>query len=173
MATMASDGSMVSKIQLIPPTPEQLKHSQDLATIDWFENRVMTPERGFARSAYEQDRATMSTIHWGSATADERDTWRYLILNTMLMEKEQLACDLAVLRTLWMPAFGGGVKKSKIKTFVRDPIFVQLDEQVQELFDRHRNLVIQLAQQRNNFYESRSFGEMVLKLALLRYRARV
>ena len=155
----------VSNVELAPPSAAEQKHSKDLATIDWYENRVMTPERGFARSAYEQDRARMGSVDWASATSDERDTWRLLILNTMLMEKEQLASDLAVLRTLWMPAFGGGVKKSKIKTFVKDPLFVQLDEQLQELFDRHRNLVVQLAQQRNSYFESRSFGEMVLKLA--------
>ncbi len=57
------------------------------------------------------------------------------------------------------------MKKSKIKTIVRDPVFVYLEEQTQELFDRHRNLAVQLAQQRNVFFESRSFGEIVLKLA--------
>lgn len=48
---------------------------------------------------------------------------------------------------------------------MRDAIFTQLDEQTAELFDRHRNLVVQIAQIRNAFFETRSFGEIVLKLA--------
>lgn len=44
----------------------------------------------------------------------------------------------------WLPVFGGGSKKSKIKTLVRDPLFGVLDEQSAELFDRHRNLVVQV-----------------------------
>ncbi len=69
---------------------------QDLATVDWFEERLRAPERGFARSAYLQvcfvlfccvsvfffiffffilskDRAAISSISW-SGGADERDT---------------------------------------------------------------------------------------------------
>ena len=157
--------AFISQVRLGPPLPEDLKRSQDLATIDWFDDRARTPDRGFARSAYLQDREAMLSIDWNTMAADDRDAWRLLILNTMLMEKEQLSCDLAVLRTLWLPVFGGGSKKSKIKTLVKDPLFAQLDEQTLELFDRHRNLVVQLAQQRNAFFESRSYGEMVIKLA--------
>ncbi len=164
-APSSSQFAFVSKVRLGPPLPEDLKRSQDLATLDWFEDRAKLAERGFARSVYQQDRAAIPSIDFSRVSPEERDTWRFLVLNTMLMEKEQLSCDLAVLRTLWLPVFGGGVKKSKIKTLVRDPIFAQLDDQVQELFDRHKNLAVQLAQLRNAFFETRTFGEMVLKLA--------
>jgi hypothetical protein len=69
--------------------------SKELATVDWFEERLKAPERGFARSAYLQgstaennlkscfnflpptktnksDRAAISSMSWTSA--DQRDT---------------------------------------------------------------------------------------------------
>lgn len=155
----------VSRVTLGPPSAADTKRTADLITVDWFDERANTPARGFARSAYDQDAAAMSHMDWSQLSGDERDTWRFLVLSSLLSEKEQMVCDLALLRTLWLPAFGVGVKKSKIKKVVNDPLFSQLDEQTLEMYDRHRNLVAQLAQQRDAFFATRSFGELVLKLA--------
>jgi hypothetical protein len=155
-----------SKLVFGPPSAAEAKRAQDLTTIDWFEERVNTPNRAFARSAYEQDSGSLAYIQWNTLSGDERDTWRLLVLTQMLSDKEQVSAELAVLRTLWLPAFGLGTKsKAKIKKLVNEPLFSALEEQTLEMFDRHRNLALQLAQSRNAFYETRSFGELVLKMA--------